>query len=90
MLLQVLEHPRAIRMRDLGGDRGVLEIAVAQVIGDRRKATACLEERDGDRVAAHMDGSSVVSSIVLSSKADSPSRKCRHLGHRRTPHRDLH
>src|SRR5215510_8585645 len=56
MLLKVAEDLLPIRVGDLGVDFGVLDVLVAEVVGDVLNAAAGLEKMHGDRVAKRMDG----------------------------------
>jgi hypothetical protein len=57
MLLKIPEYLFSIRVGDLGIDFGVLDVAMAQVIGHVLDAAAGFQEVDGDGVAQSMDGS---------------------------------
>src|SRR5262245_18273785 len=56
MLLKVAEDLLPIGVGDLGVDFGVLDIRVAEVVGDVLNAAAGLEKMHGDRVTKRMDG----------------------------------
>ena len=57
MLLELTEHLFPIRVGDLGVHFGVLDIAMAQVIGYILGAASGFQEMDRYRMAQRMDGS---------------------------------
>jgi hypothetical protein len=72
MALEVAEDVVTERMGDLGVDPGVLNVFVAEVVGDVLDAAAGVEEMHGDRVSQRVDraaldagGAGVVAEEVL-------------------------
>lgn len=63
MLFKVAKYLLAIRVRDLGVNFGVLDVLVAEMVGDIFNPASGFQEVNGNRVAKRMNGSTSDASL---------------------------